>query len=102
MRRDLQCPYCNEWQEVCHDDGLGYEEDKRHEMDCPDCGKSFVFCTSVHFTYEPAKADCLNGDPHQLEETTTYPRRYTRLVCANCDHSEPLPADHPYMLEVRA
>jgi transcription elongation factor Elf1 len=55
MSKDLECPYCNEWQEVCHDDGFGYEEDQAHEMDCSNCGQSIVFYTSIHFSYRPIK-----------------------------------------------
>ena len=49
---DLECPYCEKDCEVCHDDGFGYEEGKKHQMECPHCGKSFVFETSISFYYE--------------------------------------------------
>jgi hypothetical protein len=29
---DIECPYCDAENEVCHDDGYGYEEGKAHEM----------------------------------------------------------------------
>ncbi len=61
---DLDCPYCGAGNDVCHDDGLGYEEDKPHEMECGECGKNFVFYTATMFHYRPRKADCLNGDSH--------------------------------------
>ena len=35
---DLECPYCDAPNEVCHDDGQGYDEGKAHEMTCADCG----------------------------------------------------------------
>jgi len=57
---DLECPYCGEEQEVCHDGGFGYEEGVMHEMQCGDCDKNFTFQTSISFYYEPYKADCLN------------------------------------------
>jgi len=31
---DVTCPYCRDEQEINHDDGYGYEEDKEHEQDC--------------------------------------------------------------------
>jgi len=27
---DVDCPYCGESQEICHDDGFGYSEDEDH------------------------------------------------------------------------
>ena len=65
---DLECPYCGAENDVCHDDGEGYEEDKTHEMECCQCGKNFVFHTSISFHYHPSKADCLNGSPHRFTE----------------------------------
>jgi thiamine kinase-like enzyme len=50
---DLNCPYCDAELEVNHDDGFGYEEGVKHEMECGKCGKSFVFQTSISFYYEP-------------------------------------------------
>jgi transposase-like protein len=83
---DMQCPYCGAEQEVCHDDGHGYEENVRHEHQCTECEKTFVFETSVSFYYEPSKADCLNGAPHDLVLTKTWPKEYTRWCCKHCDY----------------
>lgn len=58
---DMQCPYCGADQEVCHDDGNGYAEGVKHEHECSECEKTFVFETFISFDYEPSKADCLNG-----------------------------------------
>ena len=96
---DIQCPYCNAGQEVCHDDGQGYDEDKRHEMQCGECKMYFVFTTHIIFDYEPAIAPCLNGERHDLAESSAYPRRYTKMQCADCDHSEALPPSHEYLKE---
>ena len=82
---DMRCPYCDAEQEVCHDDGQGYEEDVRHEHQCSNCRKNFVFTTSISFYYEPTKADCLNGKPHELKMSTTYPREYSEMCCEYCD-----------------
>jgi len=71
MSKDVECPYCGEWQEVCHDDGQGYEESVHHEMDCGDCNKTFTFFTEISFDYEAMKADCLNGGDHDMEKMWT-------------------------------
>ena len=85
---DLNCPYCDHSQEVCHDDGFGYDEDEAHEMECTSCEKYFVFYTSISFSYEPQKADCLNeGGEHDFKPTATYPRRYTKMTCSMCDET---------------
>lgn len=53
---DVRCPYCNRWQEINHDDGYGYEEDQAHMQECADCGKVFIFTTSISFDYHAEKA----------------------------------------------
>lgn len=86
---DLECPYCGEGNDVCHDDGAGYEEGKRHEMQCSHCEKYFVFETTIMYHYEPEKADCLNGEPHDMKPVTHFPRHWPNWVqCKNCDHDE--------------
>lgn len=83
--RDLECPYCGEDIEVCHDDGFGYEEDQRHKYACSFCGRNFVFRTSISFFYEASKADCLNGSPHTMEMAKAYPPRWSEMRCRDCD-----------------
>jgi hypothetical protein len=82
---DLECPYCGADQEINHDDGHGYEEDVRHEDECTECGKGFIFTTFISFSYQAEKADCLNGGDHILEMSCTYPRRYSHMGCRDCD-----------------
>ncbi len=81
---DIECPYCDHEQEVCHDDGQGYDESILHEMQCYECEKSFVFSTSISYHYEPEKADCLNDGNHKYLPTKTYPKSCTRMECASC------------------
>lgn len=88
---DVDCPYCGFDQEVCHDDGFGYDEDTLHEMGCEECGKVFVFSTSIMFHYSPEKADCLNGSRHRLRRTHTYPVKHARLRCETCDLEKQIP-----------
>jgi len=90
---DIRCPYCDAKASVNYDDGHGCEEDKLHEMTCPSCDKSFVFTTYISFSHTAYRADCLNGSPHEMAMTLTYPRRYARMACANCDHEEALPPE---------
>jgi hypothetical protein len=82
---DLECPYCEKELEVCHDDGFGYEEGVKHQMECGHCDKQFVFETSISFYYEPEKADCLNGNEHNYEKTITYPEEFSEMQCTMCD-----------------
>jgi hypothetical protein len=84
MSKDVQCPYCLEWQEINHDDGAGYDEDQKHEQMCDDCEKIFIFETTIHTSYEAEKADCLNGGTHGFEPTHTYPKEHTRMRCTTC------------------
>ena len=81
---DMKCPYCGANQEVCHDEGQGYEEGVRHEHECSECDKTFVFETHISFDYEPSKADCLNGYEHELEFRKSWPKEYSRMGCKHC------------------
>ncbi|WP_228897794.1 hypothetical protein [Acidovorax sp. Leaf73] len=90
---DMQCPYCGADQDVCHDDGAGYAEDVRHEHTCRECEKTFVFNTYISLDYTPRKADCLNGAPHELEMSKSYPRRYSKMRCRHCDYERTPTAD---------
>lgn len=87
--RDVECPYCGSEQDICHDDGYGYEEDQTHEQECADCGKSFAFTTALHFYYEAHQADCLNGAEHRYRPTMAVPRRYTKMECQDCGDRRP-------------
>jgi len=82
---DIQCPYCKSGLDIDHDDGQGYEEDTTHQQRCDMCDKTFVFTTSVNYTYYPEKADCLNGGEHRYIATHTYPIEYTKMRCEYCD-----------------
>ena len=83
---DFDCPYCGAPQEVCHDDGAGYTEGQRHEQTCHACDKTYVFETTIVLYYEPQKADCLHGSPHDLEITKTWPKKFARMRCKTCDY----------------
>lgn len=57
----IECPYCEKDipdPEECHDTSVNYE----HQ--CPECEKYFTFGIDYTIDFYPAKADCLNGAPH--------------------------------------
>lgn len=82
---DFNCPYCNADQDACHDDGHGYAEEVKHEHQCSECGKVFVFNTYISLHYEAASAECLNDGVHYFEPTITAPRWATKMRCRMCD-----------------
>lgn len=85
---DIECPYCGEDQDICHDDGQGYAEDTLHEQQCGDCEKNFVFTTSISFYYEADKADCLNGAEHNMQPVISTARNIFPdwKRCKDCGH----------------
>jgi hypothetical protein len=89
VKNDLQCPYCGADQEVNHDDGAGYDENKLHEQDCRECGKTYVFETLISVDYTPHKADCLNGAEHILKFRKSWPHTHSRMCCQDCDYERP-------------
>lgn len=83
----MECPYCGAGQEVCHDDGCGYEEDRLHEHECSNCDKTFTFTTSIIYCYKPYKSDCLNGSEHKLKKVNAYPPYFPDWVrCQECEY----------------
>lgn len=65
---DVECPYCGNKQNINHDEGYGYEEDEVYEQECPECEKIFIYTTTISFSYDVSKADCLNGAEHKMEK----------------------------------
>lgn len=82
---DVYCPYCGSGNNIDHEDGHGYEEDVVHQQECESCSKNFTFMTTVSFSYEAAKADCLNGGDHKWEATRTIPVERSSMRCIYCD-----------------
>lgn len=83
--KDIKCPYCDADLEINHDDGYGYAEGVKHQQECGQCEKTFVFTTSISLSYEAEKSDCLNGAEHDWKPTTTFPKQFTRMVCTMCE-----------------
>lgn len=89
--KDTNCPYCNAEIDINHDDGAGYAEDEVHQQECQECLKTFVFTTSISFSYQPEKADCLNeGGTHLYKPSRTAPVCFTEMECRVCDDRRPL------------
>lgn len=82
--KDVKCPYCGAEEEINHDDGYGYEEGMHHTQQCGSCHKEFVYFTSIHFSYDVQKADCLNGGEHKWLPSHTIPKAYTHMECEGC------------------
>lgn len=87
---DLECPYCEKELEINHDDGFGYGEGVKHQMECSHCQKSFIFETSISFYYEAKKADCLNDNEHHYEITSSFPKEFSQMECTMCDDKRDL------------
>jgi uncharacterized Zn-finger protein len=76
MLQDIECPYCEAWQEINHDDGYGYQEDEIYEQECNECGKVFTYTTFVTFHYSAEQAPCKNGGGHKLNEICGHPKEF--------------------------
>jgi hypothetical protein len=92
MLSDVDCPYCGKGQDICHDDGFGYEEGELHQQSCVNCDKDFGFYTSISFDYEAQKVECFNGVECEWKETqrTVVEGAYdiTHFRCVYCDRSK--------------
>lgn len=86
---DMECPYCGAGFDYSDDEPRG--EDEHDETQCPKCEKYFSFTRSYSISYWTNKADCLNGSPHAMKETTRYPRVICGKVqwhCVDCGKKE--------------
>jgi hypothetical protein len=84
---DVNCPYCGKEQEINHDDGYGYVEDRVFEQECWSCGKVFTYTTSISFYYETNKAPCKNGGKHKWKKIVGFPVEHfeNKYRCEYCD-----------------
>lgn len=93
MSNDIQCPYCGKEQEICHDDGYGYEEDRMWEQDCRSCGKTFGFKTTIMFSYKAYATPCKETNKHVWKRTKTFPKEFSRMFCTVCEEERPMTAE---------
>ena len=98
---DLECPYCENEIEICHDDGFGYQEGVKHSQECPHCNKSFVFETSIIVNYYPEKSDCLNDGSHNYKRTVTCPIEFSMMECVSCGHTRDMTEDERINFGIR-
>lgn len=99
MRDDVECPYCGKGQEICHDDGYGYQEDRMHQQQCGECDKTFTYTTSISFYYDADKAPCLNEESdHDWKPTNTIPREWTRMRCTWCEEERAMTEEEKKMI----
>jgi endogenous inhibitor of DNA gyrase (YacG/DUF329 family) len=97
---DVNCPYCGHPQDINHDDGYGYSESEIHNQYCGQCDKTFSFTTTISFSYEVNKADCLNGDEHKYEPTHTFPKYFTKMQCPDCGETRELTQDERKEMDI--
>lgn len=90
MSRDVECPNCEKWQEVNHDDGQNYEEDELHLMECNDCDQTFGFWTIHSIDYEAVSTPCKNDGEHIWEHICGVPKEYfeKRYRCDSCQEEK--------------
>jgi len=97
---DIKCPYCKKELDICHDDGFGYEEEVKHQMECDHCKKLFVFETSISFYYEAERADCLNDGIHDYQLINTYPKEFSKMKCSMCGDLRKLTDDERTLFNI--
>ena len=86
---DVECPYCGAPQDINHDDGYGYEEEKVYEQECGNCHKTFAYQTDIIFFYDVNKADCLNGGEHRWKKKNIFPKYWPDAKrCKDCGLEE--------------
>jgi len=86
----VDCPYCDEEQDVEYDGGYGYAQDVAHQTTCRSCEKTFVFSSEIYLEHVARKADCLNRGDHSWAQIITWPRQFTRWRCKACDEGKNL------------
>lgn len=92
MSHDVECPYCGVGNDICHDDGYGYDESRPHNQECHACGRTFVYRTTICYYYDVEEAPCLNGGEHQWCRELLYGpgSRVERGICNTCDKVTPI------------
>lgn len=86
---DIECPYCGEAQDICHDDGYGYEEDLLHRQGCEKCGNTFGYRTLISYSYVAEKVSCFNGQQCEFNESSrqTFGNGET-VIFSRCQHCD--------------
>jgi len=88
--KDITCPYCDEDFELCHDDGAYTDEGQNEQWECPKCNKISMVSTSITFSHEAEKADCLNGGEHKWTKRVGLPVEHfeNKYICWDCNEEK--------------
>ena len=100
---DVECPYCGYPQDINHDDGYGYEEDETFQQECPNCGMTFKYTTTISYDYEAEKCECFNGGEHKWKLSQTEPKCASEMECTECGETRALTEEEhkKYGIETR-
>lgn len=79
----VECPYCKKEEKYSYD-SLSFEDGGRSELECPSCQKSFITYTSIHFSFDSQRAECLNDGEHVWRPNHAFPKCATKMFCAVC------------------
>lgn len=89
--KDITCPYCEEEFDLCHDDGAYTDESDSEQWECPNCEKISMVRTSISFSHEAEKADCLNEESeHEWKKQVGQPAEYfvDKYICGVCGETK--------------
>lgn len=88
MTSNHECPYCEEPQEYCNDDG--FSQDEAWDEECTSCGKSYRLTGWYDECYNAHPADCLNGAPHNFKQIIGAPSEWFigKFRCTACAKEE--------------
>lgn len=90
--KDTECPYCHKDQEINTDDGYGLDDGGTFNQECGDCGKTFIFTTTITVSHEAYEAPCLNGAPHNMQPIKGVPAAFfvgkTRCTCCGLEETD--------------
>jgi len=98
---DVTCPYCGKELEV-YDCEAG--QDENIQIECNECGKTFIAQVEYNVSYYSRKAACLNGGKHDWEIGIIhpdFPRVHSRAYCRACNESRPM-TDEEYNTKLKA
>ena len=92
LPKDVKCPYCGFEQDIDHDDGVGFEENKVWQQLCQnsECEKTFVYSTYIHYDYKVKQADCLNEGKHDWKPVHIFPECFSFATsrCSICEEEK--------------
>lgn len=66
--KDVKCPHCGHEQDIGHDGGAGWAEDREFDQFCEECEEEFTCQTSVTYSYEVITPTVKESKPLMSEE----------------------------------